>query len=74
MALYSVKGEFVARATATKGGFGPSTDFDAAVGADDGIALLCQGGVGGAGAADHGLWGKYCGGLSLVDWANVFDV
>lgn len=47
MGFDAVEGVFVAGATAAKGGFGPSADLDAGMGANDCVALLGQGGVGG---------------------------
>lgn len=78
MAFYAVKGEFVAGSTAAEGGFCPATDFDARVGADDGIALFCEGRVGRGGAADH-RFGEVVfrgcgGGVTFCDGANVFNV
>lgn len=82
-----VEGVFVAGAAAAEGGFGPPADLDARVAADDGVALFCEGGVGGGGPGDHGGEGGGCvdgrgrgeGGGGEVDWdggfaAEVFEV
>lgn len=55
MRFNAIKGVFVAGAAAAEGGFGPAADLDTGVGADDCIALFCQGGVGGGGFGDHFL-------------------
>ncbi len=41
----AVEGEFVTGSSTPQGGFRPPTDFDARVGADYRVALLCQSGV-----------------------------
>lgn len=78
MAFNAVKGEFVTGSTTTEGRFRPSTDFDARVGADDGVALFCESRVGGGGGADHRFGDMVArdggGGATFCDGANVFDV
>lgn len=58
MGFYTVEGEFVAGPATAEGGFSPATYFDAAVSADDGVALFCQGRVGCGRCGDHGFGGE----------------
>ena len=53
----AVEGVLVAGAAAAEGGFGPPADLDAGVGADDAIALFCEGSMSGRGYRNHLLEG-----------------
>ncbi len=53
MGFDAVEAVFIARAAATKGGFGPAADFDTGMGADYCVALFCKGSVSGGRDGDH---------------------
>jgi len=77
MTFNAVKGEFVTGSTTTESGFCPATDFDARVGADDGVALFCEGRMGCGSCADHGFWEEvflWGGGVTFCYGADIFDV